>query len=669
MSNEPSLPQHDGPAARAARAAQLAATQKTLTYAYDTVVAPLAVASAVPKGDGVAPVLAGTAVLRVLDLVGNVLAKATKVFGQGAPHDEKLAWSPPELVEIAGVVEQLHSGHERLTELLTSLHARPARAELRALTAPSKGLLARVEGAVAVAVEDTFGGDLLHLGDPAGEAFDTIGKLLKALLTAAGQALLRYLNLYGEAPAIAAFTEQFQTIRVPEIQSNCLDDRMFAYMRVAGPNPLVIQGIRALPATFPVTEAQFQETMGAQDSLAQAGAEGRLFLCDYAALADVQPGTFPDQQKYLTTPLALFAVPPEDAADRSLRAVAIQLAQAPANDAPIFTPRSAGWPVAKLHVQVADGNYHEMISHLGRTHLVVEAFAVTTPRQLAEDHPLYLLLTPHLTGTLFINNAAVSSLISEGGIVDRLLSGTITSSVQLSIDAVQSFTFNEQFLPEALARRSVETLPSYPYRDDGLLLWRALHGWVRSYLSVYYPGDGDVQGDYELQAWARELGAQDGGRLPGIAEPGAENGGIRTFSYLVNVVTLAIFTGSAQHAAVNFPQNFTMSYTPAMPLAAYAPPPVSARESGDMLATLPPLQQSVVQQALGYLLGGVYYTRLGDYDRNIRGTWFQDPRVKAPLAQLQTDLQAVEAEIGRRNLARIPYIVLLPSQVPQSVNI
>ncbi|MES2645119.1 MAG: lipoxygenase family protein [Myxococcota bacterium] len=668
MSTAPSLPQHDGLIARAARAAQLAATQKTLTYSYTTVVAPLGVAASVPKDQEVALVLAGTAVLRVLELVGNVLAKATKIFGEGAPRDERLAWSAPELVAVGGVVEELHSGHERLTELLTSLHARPARAGVRAMTS-SKGLFSRVEGVVVSAVEDVVTGDLLHLGDPAEEAFDVIGKLFKALIRETGQLLLKYLDLYGEAPAIAAFAEQFQTIRVPEIQSNCLDDRMFAHMRVAGPNPLMIQGIRALPATFPVTDAQFQETMGAQDSLARAGAEGRLFLCDYAALSGVEAGTFPSQQKYLTAPLALFAVPPENARDRALRAVAIQLAQAPANDAPIFTPTSAAWPVAKLHVQVADGNYHEMISHLGLTHLVVEAFAVTTPRHLAEDHPLYLLLAPHLTGTVFINNAAVTSLISTGGIVDRILSGTIASSVKLSVDAVTSFAVNQQFLPDAMARRNVETLPVYPYRDDGLLVWHALHAWVQSYLAVYYPTDADVQGDYELQAWARELGSQDGGRLAGVAEPGAADGGIHTFGYLVDIVTLAMFTASAQHAAVNFPQNFTMSYTPALPLAAYAPPPVSPRESGSVLATLPPLQQSVVQQALGYLLGGVYYTRLGDYDRNLRGKWFEDPRVQAQLAQLGTDLRAVEVEIGRRNLTRIPYIVLLPSQIPQSINI
>ena len=75
----PSLPQNDNASERAARAQQLAQTQTEYTYTYDTVVAPLGVATVVPKGENVALVLAGTAVLKVLDLVSNVLAKATKV--------------------------------------------------------------------------------------------------------------------------------------------------------------------------------------------------------------------------------------------------------------------------------------------------------------------------------------------------------------------------------------------------------------------------------------------------------------------------------------------------------------------------------------------------------------------------------------------------------------
>jgi arachidonate 15-lipoxygenase len=69
------------------------------------------------------------------------------------------------------------------------------------------------------------------------------------------------------------------------------------------------------------------------------------------------------------------------------------------------------------------------------------------------------------------------------------------------------------------------------------------------------------------------------------------------------------------------------------------------------------------------LLGGVYYTKLGDYDRNVPGHYFQDARVAEPLATFQATLARIESDIGRKNLSRIPYIVLLPSEIPQSINI
>jgi arachidonate 15-lipoxygenase len=42
-----------------------------------------------------------------------------------------------------------------------------------------------------------------------------------------------------------------------------------------------------------------------------------------------------------------------------------------------------------------------------------------------------------------------------------------------------------------------------------------------------------------------------------------QDGRVQTQNYLAAAVTLIIFTASAQHAAVNYPQSFIMSYAPA----------------------------------------------------------------------------------------------------------
>src|SRR5262249_58664645 len=60
-------------------------------------------------------------------------------------------------------------------------------------------------------------------------------------------------------------------------------------------------------------------------------------------------------------------------------------------------------------------------------------------------------------------------------------------------------------------------------------------------------------------------------------------GKIETLDELGSILTLAIFTASAQHAAVNFPQLPIMSFAPAFPLAAYRGAPTSKSMEHDDL--------------------------------------------------------------------------------------
>ena len=73
-----------------------------------------------------------------------------------------------------------------------------------------------------------------------------------------------------------------------------------------------------------------------------------------------------------------------------------------------------------------------------------------------------------------------------------------------------------------------------------------------------------------------------------------------------------------------------------------------------------------LQVAFLYILGSVYYTRLGEY----REGWFADPRVAPLSAAFQARLSEIEDTIHARNLERVmPYTTLLPSRIPQSTNI
>ncbi|HIK08403.1 MAG TPA: lipoxygenase [Trichormus sp. M33_DOE_039] len=471
----------------------------------------------------------------------------------------------------------------------------------------------------------------------------------------------------GHVKSLADYQKLFPIIPTPAIAKTFQDDAEFAYMRVAGYNPVMIERVTNLGERFPVSDAQYQAVMGSDDSLALAGEEGRLYLADYGIFNGGLNGTFPSYQKYLYAPLALFAVPKGSNPNRLLQPVAIQCGQNPEEN-PIITPKSSeyAWLIAKTIVQIADANFHEPVTHLGRTHLLVGTFAIATHRQLPNSHPLYLLLKPHFEGTLAINDAAQRALIAPLGGVDTLLSSTIDNSRVLAVVGLQSYGFNSAMLPKQLRQRGVDDpnlLPVYPYRDDALLLWDAIRQWVSDYIKLYYNTDQEIQNDAYIQAWAEEVQAYNGGRLTDFGE----DGGIKTREYLIDASTLIIFTASVQHAAVNFPQKDVMGYTPAVPLAGYLPASILKREvtEQDYLNFLPPLDQAQQQYNLLALLGSVYYNKLGEYPQK----HFPDPKVEPLLRSFQSHLEEIETTIKKRNRDRPPYEYLLPSQIPQSINI
>ena len=222
-------------------------------------------------------------------------------------------------------------------------------------------------------------------------------------------------------------------------------------------------------------------------------------------------------------------------------------------------------------------------------------------------------------------------------------------------------------------------------------MWNAISKYVTAYLQRYYRDDREVQQDPYIQAWAAELGAplnsrsltefaQVPGWLPsevgtmvglGIESlpehPRVPNfGKITTVQQLIDIATIIIFTCGPQHAAVNFNQFDYAGYVPNYPLAAYARPDVSV----SLQQMLPPLEKELEQMQLTFALSGVRFGKLGSSEL----IGFVESGDRQILQNFREELLQIESEIKSRNQQRlsdygVEYPYLLPSQVPNSINI
>jgi arachidonate 15-lipoxygenase len=468
----------------------------------------------------------------------------------------------------------------------------------------------------------------------------------------------------GRARSIEEYRRVFQKEPLPKIADVFMEDWVFARSFVAGANPTLLKRLDAPLAAFPVSDDQFRRGRDFQDdSLARAIGEGRVFIVDYAHLGALHSGAHPQRPKFVGQPRVMLAVP---RGQKSLVAIAIGGGQEP--NAPIWTPSDGwSWQMAKQAVRVADGCHQELLTHLGFTHLVIEAFVLATRRCLSESHPLHALLDPHFEGTMPINALAVKKLIQPGEAVDRLLGADVPSIYALLKRERLAFGFASHYVPADFAARGVddvERLPDYPYRDDAQKIWRAIHRWVAGYVEHYYPSDETITADEELQHWAEELAHPSKGAIRELGN----DGHIRDAATLKDVLAMIIFTASAQHAAANFSQKTEMAFSPAHPLAGYAPlpSPGAAVTERDFLDMLPPLDVALRTEQTMIFLGSLHYGELGHYGR----FHFKSPAIVERMKRFQADLEEIEAAIVERNRSLIlPYIHLQPTRIPQSINI
>ncbi|MBN3273118.1 LOX12 protein, partial [Polyodon spathula] len=442
------------------------------------------------------------------------------------------------------------------------------------------------------------------------------------------------------------------------------EDWFFGFQFLNGSNPGMIQQCQKLPRNFPVSADMVQASLRAGTTLSKEMKAGNIYLMDYAILDGLPANVIRGKQQHLAAPLCLLYEHPE----KGLLPLAIQLGQTPGPGTPVFLPSDPplAWLLSKIWVRNSDFQIFQILTHLLRTHLVMEVFCVATLRQLPAVHPVYKLLIPHLRYTLEINTRARSQLISNDGIFKRVSSTGGSALLLLSQREFKILSY-ESLQPRLdFQRRGVTKLRDYFYREDSLMLWDTIQSYVSGLVSLYYSSDAEVTQDSELQLWIRDITEEGFRDVPqfGLSSE------LRSRKELVTLLSVVIFTASVQHAATNNGQFDWCAWVPNTPCTMRLPPP-TCKGSVTMemiMETLPDISQSCVEMAITWHLGRAQPDAipLGRHTEE----YFTEEAAQAEIRKFNETLKEIEQKIEERNQSlELKYEYLKPSRIENSITI
>uniref|UniRef100_A0A8D0DA23 Arachidonate 12-lipoxygenase n=1 Tax=Sander lucioperca TaxID=283035 RepID=A0A8D0DA23_SANLU len=436
------------------------------------------------------------------------------------------------------------------------------------------------------------------------------------------------------------FKRIFWKLRSP-IAEYCMEhwkeDSFFGYQCMNGCNPRMIKRCKKLPDNFPVVADMVQSSMAPRTNLDKELKAGNIYLLDYVLLDGIPTNTIRGKPQYIAAPLCLLYQHP----DNGLIPIAIQLEQTPGLDTPIFLPRDPplAWLLAKMWVRHAEFQVFQLLSHLLRTHLVVEVFCVATLRQLPAVHPIYKV--SHIT-------QSCSFLLEDLNDCDWFKEMPIN----------QSRFFSHPRMLCGLARPSSAALWRKVWQCETIVTVPFSFSFVSGMVSLFYQSDQDVQEDLELQAWIRDISQE------GLSST------LSTREELSTLLSVSIFTSTAQHAATNNGQFDWCAWVPNTPCTMRHPPPTDkdAVTMEMIMATLPDVSQSCVQMAITWHLGRAQPDAipLGKYTEE----HFTEKRARELIDRFRAELKEIEGHIMSQNEGlELQYLYLLPSRVENSITI
>lgn len=443
------------------------------------------------------------------------------------------------------------------------------------------------------------------------------------------------------------FKERGKFRRPSALDKDWKSDQHFGAQRLAGCNSRSLKLCKEIPENFAVTNESVEDFLEGF-SLNEAIKNKKLFIVNHSLLNGLLNG---EHQQLIPSPMALFYLNKEDI----LLPIAIQLYQEKSDANPLFLPSDPyyTWLLAKMWFNNADAVYQRACLLSTSNHWVLELITIAMNRQLSPSHPIYRLLAPYLRLVLAVNHFEMFPLLSPGGWVDNNTTLTAEATFQLINKFWEKYNFEEfTCLKMEMEKNDIldaEVITEYPYRDDGLILYECINGFVSQIVSGFYETENILQDDTEIQGMAAELVGKDFCEFKNV--PG--NGKFETRLDLIKFLTYVIYKSTVEHASLNLPLYDECAFVPNYPLMLRGKPPTNkdALTESDIMQVLPPKHVTMEIIVITKLLSERDTSGLADS----KAQYLYDPISKPARERFLGALRETAAVITVRNRKRRIY--------------
>ncbi|KAI9134325.1 hypothetical protein [Acaryochloris sp. CCMEE 5410] len=201
-------------------------------------------------------------------------------------------------------------------------------------------------------------------------------------------------------------------------------------------------------------------------------------------------------------------------------------------------PGDENWEWSKRLFRCAEFVFQEAQSHLGRTHMNLDQYAMAYYRNVV-NNPIHLLLEPHLEGLLSINKLGANLISGPTGFIPEASSLTPEGVDDVLRDEISHLSYHWTPHRQALPDRVLNN----HYDPAAIAMWNLLTQYVREFFEDHQAGIEEYWS--EIQAMSHDLVTHS------ILKPELGTLAVQNNADLQQLCVYVIFLSSFFHSWVN----------------------------------------------------------------------------------------------------------------------